>query len=476
MIINKLIDTVLYSLTVNPVIKHSIKIITIKCDKCNSTVLEQIINDIETGNKSKLCKRCFILFHFYKIWPPIMGLFGFAVSRKSLKTVPTFTGGYSLSAYTKGAHSLLEGIYLFGLKKPIVCSSPISAVLELTRFCNLNCSYCYVKTLNPNSNNIGKASDMSTEMWLKSIDNLRESGVLSIVLSGGEPLLRKDIFTIASYANQHDIATTLATNGTLIDKDMAQRIKESGIEYVEISIFSSIEEINDAHREKNSFNKSINAVRYCKEQGITVGFAMTITSLVKNEVKSFLELGKKLGVDICIFLNYVPSGNADDPMIITNKDKEELLREILSKRKEYDKYFRKIVVLQSPDISQLHYEKQEYSELMQIGFTKFNKPGWGKYLKYVGGCSAGRFIIAISNKGTIMPCPFLRIKLGNILKDDFNQIWKTDTILNQMRDRKNWEGKCGKCKYKVICGGCRARSYIKSNNVLGEDPSCSYST
>ncbi|KYC46914.1 MAG: pyrroloquinoline quinone biosynthesis protein PqqE [Candidatus Methanofastidiosum methylothiophilum] len=476
MIKNKLMDIGLYSLTINPLIKYSINEITTKCTKCENTVLEQIINSIETDEYPKMCRRCKLLFHFYMPWIPILRLFGFAVSRKSLKTVPTFSEGYSLNSYTGGVHSVLKGINTFGLKKPLTFNSPVSVILELTRYCNLNCSYCYVNTFNFDSNKNQNQSDLTTEKWLKALDTLKEAGVLSLVFSGGEPLLRDDFFTIAEYANKKDFSTSLATNGTLLDRDMANNIKESGINYVEISLFSSIRGTNDIHRKKDSFKKSINAIKFCKEQGLTVGLSLTLTSLVKGEVSSFLELAKNTGADACIFLNYVSSTKGNDPLTIDNGEKEKILTEILNMRKEYDKYFRKIVVLQAPEISQLHFEKQNNNELMQIGFTKFDKSGWGKYIEYVGGCSAGRFLLAISNEGTIMPCPFLRMDLGNILDGDLDSIWKNSDALNQMRDRNNWEGKCGTCKYKVVCGGCRARAYIKSNNILAEDPSCSFPT
>lgn len=476
MIKQKIMDAGLYFLTINPIIKYSLKEITSKCTKCNCTVLEQIIINIETGQDPALCRKCSTLFHFYKLWVPILKIFGFAVSRNSLKTVPTFTEGYSLSSYTKGVHSVLGGIFSFGLRKPLVCSSAVSAVLEITRYCNLNCSYCYVNTFSIDSNKNENQSDLSTEEWFMAIDNLKAGGVLSLVFSGGEPLLRNDFFTIAKYANQKDFTTSLATNGTLIDRGMAKRIKESGVNYVEISVFSSIEKTNDEHRKKDSFKKTIAAIKFCKEQGLTVGLSLTLTSLVKDEVQSFLELAKNAGADVCIFLNYVPYGNGNDPLALDNGDKEKMLIEILNMRKQYDQYFRKIVVLQAPEISQLHFEKQNNKELMQIGFTKFDKPGWGRYIEYVGGCSAGRFLLAISSEGTIMPCPFLRIDLGNILNGNLNEIWKDNVALNQMRNRDNWEGKCGTCKYKIVCGGCRARAYISSKNILAEDPSCYYSS
>ncbi|NPV50597.1 MAG: radical SAM protein [Candidatus Methanofastidiosum sp.] len=474
MIRNKLMDIGLYSLTLNPIIKYSINQITTKCAKCNKTVLEQIINSIETGEDPKLCNRCSLLFRLYVPWIPILHLFGFAVSRESFENVPTFNEGYSLKSYSLGAHSFLKGVSSFGYRKPLIFNSPISVVLELTRLCNLNCNYCYVNTFNSDLNKQKYNLDLSTEEWFKAIDILKETGVASLVFSGGEPLIRDDFFTIASYSNKLGFATSLATNGTLLDEDMAKNIKESGISYVEISIFSSIEETNDAHRKNDSFMKSINAIKFCKEQGITVGLSLTLTSLVKDEVSSFLELAKNTGTDVCIFLNYVPHGNGNDPLALNNGDKEKVLIEILNKRNEYDQYFRKIVVLQAPEISQLHFEKQNNKELMQIGFTKFDKPGWGRFIEYVGGCSAGRFLLAVSNEGAIMPCPFLRMDLGNVLEVDLDSIWRDNIALTQMRDRKRWEGKCGTCKYKIVCGGCRARAYINSKNILAEDPSCSY--
>lgn len=175
MIRNKLMDIGLYSLTINPLIKYSITEITTKCAKCNRTVLEEIINSIETEEEPIMCRRCTILFHFYRPWIHILKLFGFAVSRNSLKTVPTFAEGYSLSSYTNGVHSVLEGINSFGLKKPLVFNSPVSVILELTRYCNLNCSYCYVNTFDFDSKKENQ-SDLSTENWIRAIDNLKAAG------------------------------------------------------------------------------------------------------------------------------------------------------------------------------------------------------------------------------------------------------------------------------------------------------------
>lgn len=164
--------------------------------------------------------------------------------------------------------------------------------------------------------------------------------------------------------------------------------------------------------------------------------------------------------------------NNEDPLKLSNVEKEKLISQLLIKRKEYDKYFKEITILQAPEVARLHYSMQngKSSELKQIGFTKLN--GSEHLLQYVGGCLAGRFIIAITTSGDIIPCPFFRFKLGNIMADDILEIWRDNQTLISLRDRNNWKGKCGKCNYKIYCGGCRARAYIQSGDVLESDPTC----
>ena len=452
-------------ITKNPLTIYIIKQLTEKCESCNSSVLEKLMGDSKKGEDVKLCRRCDPLYKFYK---PIFNLTIKKNSRSNLEFFISFSklnDNYSIPSYSKGIKSILRGIMEYGLRKPMVSGFPISAVLEISKKCNLDCSYCYI-------NKVGGHDELTTDQWLTIIDKLNEAGISALSFSGGEPLLRKDFFTLLEYARDKGLSTSLATNGTMINQKKAKELYDAGLKYVDISIFSSNEEKNDLHREKGSFKKSIDAAKYCKESGLSVGLAITMTNLVKDEVEEFLELAKSLNCDVCSFFNYIPMSKENDPLELSSIEKEKLVSQMIVKRRQYDKYFKEITILQAPEVARLHYavQNEEKSELKQIGFTKFKRSE--HLLDYVGGCFAGRFIIAITTSGDVLPCPFFRIKLGNIFTDDISKIWRENQTLTLLRDRNNLEENCGGCKYKILCGGCRARAYVESGNVMGADPSC----
>ena len=196
-----------------------------------------------------------------------------------------------------------------------------------------------------------------------------------------------------------------------------------------------------------------------------------MTNLVKDEVEDFLKLGKSLRCDVCTFFNYIPMSNDEDPLILSNAEKEKMLNEIIINREKYQDDFKEIVVVQAPEIARLYCNTHGSDcELKQIGFTKFTKSEY--LLDYVGGCFAGRFILAITTSGEIIPCPFFRVKLGNILTDNILDVWRDNQNLISLRDRTNWKGKCGICEYKIKCGGCRARANIQYGDLLESDPTC----
>ncbi len=452
-------------ITSNPIAKYSLRLLTDKCKTCNLSVLEQILKNILANEEMDKCDRCNRIYKYYR---PGINLFIKHNSKfisDSFLSFSKLSDDYNIPSYARSMNSLLRGVLEYGIRKPLISSVPLSAVLEITKNCNLDCSYCYI-------NKVGGHKELTTDQWVNIIDKLSDAGVASLSFSGGEPLLRKDFFTLLEYANAKEMSTSLATNGTMIDQKIAKKLYSTGLKYIDISIFSSNEEKNDFHRRKGSFKKAIDAVRYCKDSGLCVGLAITMTSIVKDEVEDFLKLAKSINCDVCSFFNYIPMSNEEDKLSLSNNQKEKLISEMIIKRREYDPYFKEITILQAPEVARLHYAMQtgESYELKQIGFTKLNKSE--HLLEYVGGCFAGRFIIAITTSGDILPCPFFRVKLGNILIDDILNVWRENQTLMSLRNRENLKGKCGSCKYKVLCGGCRARAFSQSGDVLESDFTC----
>ncbi len=455
----------------NRIISNFAKRITTRCVECGESVLEKVIRSVN-GEKSKRCKRCFFLFYYTRGLERLLRSLKITLDQSNLE--PTVKTGYDLSTVIKGAHAIYEGVAKFGYIHPYTASIPLSVILEFTRLCNLKCPHCYMNTYHLKSK-INLGYELTSDEWLNCVNRLSEAGVVSVTFSGGEAILRDDFFKVAEYASHKGLNTALATNGTLLNAEVAKKLHKIGITYVAISLYSAKKDLNDAIRGQGSFECSINAAKYCLKEGITVELALTLLQSVKDEIDEFLSLAKNVGVDVAAFLNFIPLGNADKSLDLTPSEREEALRAINKKRQEYDRFFKKIVVLQATHIARVSYdmaEDKEKFELQQIGFTKFLKPGRSKYLKQVGGCAAGRFMAAITSGGDILPCPFLRISVGNIVKDNFSDVWINNKILNKLRDRRNWKGNCGKCDYNIVCGGCRARAYTYLIDFLESDPGC----
>jgi len=374
------------------------------------------------------------------------------------------------SAYVRGVYNVFDGIARFGFPLPIATGAPLEVVWEITGMCNLHCPYCFARD--------GRGVyGMSTEECLKLIDQLSEANVVAVSLSGGEPLLRKDFFSIAEHATEKGLYISMATNGTLIDRETSRRLKEIGVSYVEISLDNPVKEVHEKIRGLGSFNKAVNAAKYCVEAGIPlVGFGTTLSARNKD-VRGVLDFAKNVGVNQVVFLNFIPTRGAvnDVNFDMDPMEREEVLKEISRCQEAYVSCFRRITALQSTYMARIAHEmtgKSKNFRLRQIGFSDLSAPKAHRLANIVGGCGAGRTYAAIASNGDIMPCVFLPIKLGNVKRDSFIDVWRSSPVLKQMRDRGNWKGLCRTCDYRIVCGGCRARSYAYLGDFLAPDPGC----
>jgi radical SAM protein with 4Fe4S-binding SPASM domain len=459
----------------SPPTLYFVKRLNEDCPKCGGSVLEKLIRNLQGGETPHLCSKCRGLFLLSKSLRPLTKRFDIGGDKATLKIELIFESRYELPSLIKGAKAISKGIAKFGLVKPLITSVPLSIVLEMTRLCNSNCPYCYAEKANSPTTG-GIDDEMVTEDWLRCLDIFYDAGVVSITFSGGEALLRKDFFLVLDHASRKGFSISLATNGALIDRLAAKRLKASGVEYVEISLHSPKNEENDACRGIGSFEKSLNAVRFCREEGMSTGLSLTLVKQLKDEVDDFFELARSAGADILVFMNFVPSGSASasKELDLFPGEREAVLKRIAEKRELYEKFFKRIVVLQAPHLARILYDMTEDRskfKLNQIGFSKFDNSNIS-WENYIGGCAAGRFIAAIGPNGDIFPCPFLRVKLGNIKESNFLDVWISSPVLEKMRDRRNWKGNCGECRHKIVCGGCRARAYAYCGDFLGQDPGC----
>ena len=338
---------------------------------------------------------------------------------------------------------------------------------NITLRCPLKCSHCYVDAGEREAEGV-----LSTDEAFGVIDQIREVGNPIVVLSGGEPLMREDIFAIARYGTEQGLRMVMGTSGYLLDQSIAKKFREAGIRAVAISIDSADPSVHDAFRGVDGvWERAVQAISFCHDEGISVQINMSVMQFAMSNVREVIEVGTSLGVrDYQIFFP-VPTGRARliEPRSI--QDYEDLIRQILIKYRDSDLHIRPTCAPQFRRIAD------------ELGITN---PAWGR------GCIAGISYCRIYANGDVTPCPYLPVSAGNVRNTPFAEIWNNAGIFAALRDPDLLTGKCMRCRFKIICGGCRARAYrgddtfsprwcdglappdALSGNLCGEDPYCPY--
>jgi len=331
--------------------------------------------------------------------------------------------------------------------------------------CNLRCAHCYINA------HRRSAEELDTTEGKRLIDQIAEVSKPILVLSGGEPLLREDIFELAHYATKKGLTVGLGTNGTLITIDIAKKLKEAGVKTVAVSLDSVIPEKHDRFRGINgAWEKAIKGIKACRDVGLEIRINTTVTRENYDEIDKIVRLAEKVGAKHFHLFSLVPTGRAKSVDAPSPTEYERMIRDVLVKgRTEFRLRIRPVCFPQFTRIA-----KQE-----------------GIRLEVERGCIAGLWYCRINPTGDVTPCPYLPIKVGNIREKSFKEIWFNSEVFKTLRDFKNLKGRCGVCDFQNVCGGCRARAYGLTHDVtyvcgtldvpdkltgdyLAEDPWCSY--
>ena len=353
-----------------------------------------------------------------------------------------------------------------GMYRPVV-------FWNLTDRCNLSCAHCYSKS-GPGRTTEG---ELSTVEAMRVIDDLAYMRVPLILFTGGEPLMRADIWELARHAGSRGLKIALSTNGTLITSDIAHRIKESGIEYAGISLDGAMAETHDRFRNSpGAFEQTIRAFAACKEAGLRCGVRVTLTKENCRELEALVDLSLSLGASRFCLYWLVPTGRGSESYARLQLDKDEVI-EALSllyrKAKETDPAAMEFLTVDAPQdsIHLLASMENDRSEDLKDARELLES------LK--GGCSAGTRVANIDTRGNVYPCQFARspeFLVGNIRDQSFSRIWSDsdNPVLVRFREKQaQFGGKCSNCTYRDICGGgCRVRAYAASGDFLAEDPFC----
>ncbi len=350
-------------------------------------------------------------------------------------------------------------------KKPVI-------VWNVTNKCNLNCIHCYAK-----ANNMTKNEELSTEEGYKLIDDLSNFQVPVLLFSGGEPLLRKDIFKLLEYSKKRGMRSVLSTNGTLITEDVAIKLKNACVSYVGIS-FDGIKETNDKFRGVHgAYEKALEGIKNCKKYGIKVGLRFTINKKNYKEIKSIFKMMKEENINRICFYHLVYSGRGSNLINedLSKKETRDTIDTILEETKKSFIEGNKFEVLTVDNHCDGPYL---YMKLLKEDPIKAKNAY--ELLLMNGGNSSGVGIGCISWDGNVYPDQFWRhCILGNIKKDTFSNIWNntSNQIIKLLRNRKEIilknAIKCKKCKWIDICNGnLRVRAEYVTGNIWGDDPAC----
>ncbi len=336
---------------------------------------------------------------------------------------------------------------------------------EITRRCNLHCVHC-----RSSSELEAKGHpDFSTEEGMRIIDDISSFARPVVVLSGGEPLLRRDWHELASYGTENGLRMCLATNGTLVTRELCSMIKDAGIKMVSLSLDGSTAGIHDNFRNQpGAFEGTMNAARLFRENGISFLINSSFTRRNQSDIPNVLRLAKELGATAWYMFMIVPTGRGEEIMeeLISPEDYEELLKwHYEMERKEHD-------ILVRPTCAPHYYRvrmqlARKGGERVEHRSLKFSTGG-------SKGCLAGQLICLIDVDGNVLPCSYFPLSAGNIREKSISEIWNDAELFRKLRDFSSYKGRCGVCEYNRVCGGCRARAYAVTGDYLEEEPFCNY--
>lgn len=319
-----------------------------------------------------------------------------------------------------------------------------------TRQCNQFCRHCYrVAGAQPDPD------ELSTEEGRALIDQIARAGFQILVLSGGEPLMRSDIYDLIAHGSSQRLRVVLGTNGTLITPQVARELKAAGCARVGISLDDINPALHDQWRQmEGAWERSVQAMRECRQAGLPFQLHTTVTERNAQVVTRLTDLAVELGAAGHHIFFLVPAGRGKDieSETLQATEYERLLNQILDKQREVN----------------IELKPTCAPQFMRIARRK------GISMRFTKGCLAGTSYCVILPNGDVHPCPYLQVWVGNVRQTPFAELWADNPVFRTLREGR-LGGRCGDCDCQDICGGCRARAYYYSGgDYMAQEPWCLY--
>jgi radical SAM protein with 4Fe4S-binding SPASM domain len=370
---------------------------------------------------------------------------------------------------------------------------------EVTKGCNLRCIHCRAT-----ATELSSPLDLPTDKALSLIEQVSELALPILVLSGGEPLFRRDIFELASHAASLGIRVALATNGTLVSKEVARKIQDSGVRRVSISLDGADASTHDVFRGiPGAFDAALRGFRNLHELGVSLQINMTIARHNAHQLPAVLDMAKRLGADALHTFLLVPVGcgvGIAAEQMVSAGEYEKILNWFYDRSLDSGielkatcapHYFRVLRQRRAAGRRAASSPSAEPGGGDAIGPTEMTMPGSAGIALHphaagvsrghadgmsamTKGCLAGTGVCFISHKGEVYPCGYLPVLAGDVNQQSLAEIWENATVFKELRDTDNLKGKCGCCEFRNACMGCRARAFAASGDYLDEEPFCIY--
>ncbi len=324
-----------------------------------------------------------------------------------------------------------------------------------TNACNMKCPHCYRDAGKPAPNELTTSEAKTMLQQISVAGNDYKHSPKIMIFSGGEPLLREDIFELVEYAASQGLRPVFGTNGILLTSDVVKKLKESGALAMGISLDSISPEEHDRFRGvPDGFSKTVEGMKNCREMGLRFQIHTTVMDWNYDEIEQITDLAVELGASAHHIFFLVPTGRGAflASGIMSAKKYEQILERIMDRQKD-------IPIELKPTCA---------PQFMRIAKQK------GMKMRFTRGCIAGISYCLVGPTGNVQPCAYMDMNLGNIREMPFTEIWRNSPVFDKLRTM-DYSGKCGICDYKDVCGGCRARTaYYHKGDYMASEPWCAY--
>jgi AdoMet-dependent heme synthase len=321
---------------------------------------------------------------------------------------------------------------------------------ESTSRCNLACVHCRRNDIQDDVRD-----ELTTDEVRGFLQSAASLGHPLVIFSGGEPLLRDDWDTLALHAKSLGLPTALATNATLLDASLAQRVEAAGFRRVSVSIDGADAGTHDAFRgQQGAFARALEGVEHLRRAGVAVQVNVTVARHNADQLDALYDLALSVGAMALHVFLLVPVGcgaSLGSEHRLTPDDCERALTWVCEKQLAGSLELRATCAPQYARIAAQH-----------------GIPGAR------GGCLCGTSVAFINHQGEVYPCGYLPVSCGNLRQTPFETLWRESEVFAALRDRDRLKGACGACDHRTTCGGCRARAYAATGDYLEADPSCMY--